>query len=84
MVDVTGIEPVTLVAKHKAPLQCFYQLTLTINISNKSGNLLLAQRYPQWHENVGFLHSPVHRDAHLEANRRILDSVSHNVVELDK
>src|SRR5271154_3328690 len=47
-----------LLAKHATPLQQLYQLFLTTNVSNKSGNLLSAQSYPQWRENVGFLHSP--------------------------
>jgi hypothetical protein len=51
------MEGVGMLAKHEARLQCFYQPTLTTNVSNKSGNLLLAQSYPQLDENVGFLHS---------------------------
>jgi hypothetical protein len=47
-----------LLAKHATSLQQLYHLFLTTNVSNKSGNLLFAQSYPQWHENVGFLHSP--------------------------
>ena len=47
-----------LLAKHETQLQSIYPRLLTTNVSNKSGNLLLAQSYPQCHENVGFLHSP--------------------------
>src|SRR5882762_6906206 len=46
-----------LLAKHRSRLQTFYPLLLTTNISNKSGNLLLAQAYPEWYEKVAFLHS---------------------------
>ena len=52
-----------LLAKHGSRLQPLHPLLLTTNVSNKSGNLLLAQRYPQLFENVGFLHSPRHSDA---------------------
>jgi len=31
--------------------------SLTINLSNKSGNLLFAQKRPERNENLGFLHS---------------------------
>ena len=41
---------------HRTRLQPLLLLLLTANVSNKSGNLLFAQSYPQWHENVGFLH----------------------------
>ena len=47
-----------LLAKHETRLHPLYPSLLTANVSNKSGNLLLAQNYPQWHENVAFLHSP--------------------------
>jgi hypothetical protein len=43
---------------HRIRLQLLLSILLTANVSNKSGNLLFAQSYPQWHENVGFLHSP--------------------------
>src|SRR5882724_6887254 len=52
-----------LLAKHGSRLQPLYPSLLTTNVSNQSGNLLLAQRYPQWHENVAFLHSPRHSGA---------------------
>jgi hypothetical protein len=52
-----------LLAKHESRLQPLYPLLLTTKVSNKSGNLLLAQSYPQCHENVAFLHSPRHSEA---------------------
>jgi len=52
-----------LLAKPGSRLQLLHPLLLTTNVSNKSGNLLLAQRSPQLFENVGFLHSPRHIDA---------------------
>src|SRR6267378_5720142 len=53
--DFQGI--VRLTWAHRTRLQQLPFLLLTANVSNKSGNLLFAQSYPQWHENVGFLHS---------------------------
>jgi hypothetical protein len=47
-----------LLAKHETRLHPLCPSLLTPNVSNKSGNPLLAQNYPQWHENVAFLHSP--------------------------
>src|SRR5258708_10734990 len=52
-----------LLAQHGSRLQPLYPSLLTTNVSNQSGNLLLAQGYPQWHENVAFLHSPRHSGA---------------------
>jgi len=52
-----------LLAKHESRLQLLYPVFLTTNVSKKSGNLLLAQGYPQWHESVAFLHSPWHSGA---------------------
>jgi hypothetical protein len=46
----------------------FYQPTLTTNFSNKSGNPLLVQSYPQYLENIGFLHSTRVRLTFLLAN----------------
>src|SRR6267143_1547658 len=46
-----------LLAKHQTRLHPRYSSLPTTNVSNKSGNLLLAQRYPQWHEDVRFVHS---------------------------
>src|SRR6266403_4543003 len=43
---------------HDTRLQQLCSLLLITNISNKSGNLLFAQRYLEWIENVGFWHSP--------------------------
>jgi hypothetical protein len=52
-------EILRLLWAHRTRLQPLLLLILlTANVSNKSGNLLFAQSYPQWHENVGFLHSP--------------------------
>jgi len=55
--------PDPLLAKHESRLQPLYPVFLTTNVSNKPGNLLLAQGYPQWRENVAFLHSPWHSGA---------------------
>src|ERR1017187_1061097 len=46
-----------LLAKHETPFHPLYPSLRTTNVSNNSGNLLLARRYPQWHEYVGFVHS---------------------------
>src|ERR1700686_5578969 len=42
---------------HRTRLQRLLLLLLTANVSNKSGNLLFAQSYPEQYENVGFVHS---------------------------
>src|ERR1700686_2221843 len=42
---------------HRTRLQRLLLLLLTANVSNKSGNLLFAQSYPEEYENVGFVHS---------------------------
>jgi hypothetical protein len=42
---------------HRTRLQQLLLLLLTNNVSNKSGNLLFAQSYPEQYENVGFVHS---------------------------
>jgi hypothetical protein len=42
---------------HRTRLQQLLHLLVTNNVSNKSGNLLFAQRYLEWIENVGFWHS---------------------------
>jgi len=42
---------------HTPRLQQLRPFLLTTNVSNKSGNLLFAQRYLEWIENVGFWHS---------------------------
>jgi hypothetical protein len=43
MVDVTGIEPVALLAKPDNRLQQLRSFSLTTNVYNKSGNLFFAQ-----------------------------------------
>jgi len=42
---------------HRTRLQQLRPSLLTTNVSNKSGNLLFAQKQPEWNENVGFVHS---------------------------
>ncbi len=42
---------------HRTRLQQLLLLLLTANVSNKSGNLLFAQSYPEQYEKVGFVHS---------------------------
>ena len=42
---------------HRTRLQRLHPSLLTTNVSNKSGNLLFAQSYPEQYENVGFVHS---------------------------
>jgi hypothetical protein len=50
-------EIVRLPWAHRTRLQQLLLLLLTANVSNKSGNLLFAQSYPEQYENVGFVHS---------------------------
>jgi hypothetical protein len=53
----SSLEIASLPWAHRTRLQQLLLLLLTNNVSNKSGNLLFAQSYPQCPENVGFLHS---------------------------
>jgi hypothetical protein len=42
---------------HRTRLQQILLFLLTANVSNKSGNLLFAQSYPEQYENVRFVHT---------------------------
>jgi hypothetical protein len=54
---------------HRIRLQQLLLLLLTSNVSNKSGNLLFAQSYPEQYENVGFVHSWCTVESHHKSNR---------------
>ena len=54
---------------HRTPLQQLLLFLLTANISNKSGNLLFAQSYPEQYENVGFVHSWCTVEFHQKSDR---------------
>jgi hypothetical protein len=54
---------------HRTPLQQLLLFLLTANVSNKSGNLLFAQSYPEQYENVGFVHSWCTVEFHQKSDR---------------
>jgi len=54
---------------HRTRLQRLLLLILTANVSNKSGNLLFAQSYPEQYENVGFVHSWCTVESHQKSYR---------------
>jgi hypothetical protein len=54
---------------HRTRLQQLLLLVLTNNVSNKSGNLLFAQSYPEQYENVRFVHSWCTLEFHQKSYR---------------
>jgi hypothetical protein len=79
---------------HRTRLQQLLLLLLTNNVSNKSGNLLFAQSYPEQYENVGFVHTwctveshqksyRVNRSLRLREDERELRRISDAIVILD-
>jgi hypothetical protein len=62
-------EIVRLTWAHRTRLQQLRLFLLTANVSNKSGNLLFAQSYPEQYKKVGFVHSWCTVEFHQKSHR---------------